>query len=97
MNGECWRRFVHRGVFIVLLVLAVGYFPAQIGRNLLCMAMMACPFELIRGKVDFVLGCISKRGMLFLWLLICMGYYPLRDFGILMERLTMIVECFTNR
>jgi len=91
------RNTLRYGIFCILVVLSLGYFPSQIGWNLFCMAMLICPFTPIRGMVDYVLGCLSKQGLLFLILLVYMGYYPLRDFSILMERITMIVEWFSNR
>lgn len=96
MNTNNLKRVCHYIIFAILLILAIGYLPSQIGVCLLCMAMMACPVSAVHRAVDFVLETCSMRITWFAILLIFMGYYPLEQFGIIEDRIRYIFDLLSS-
>ena len=75
-----------------MAALAIGYIPSRLALLFTFMAILACPIKPVYKIVDKVLELYSKRGMAFFVLLIILGFYPLEDFKLLLENISVFLR-----
>ena len=78
-------------IFLLFFVLAIGYSPYRIARVFICLAVLTCPIDPVCNIIDRILEPYSKRAIFCLVFLVVLGFYPVKDFGILADNIRYVL------